>query len=124
MKMSKSSRAVDKKLQVNNTLQVPFSSINYGMDTTPEGRLVIRELLNATWDGLGDGETAIFPIQIFILKDGVNYNPGDINYDLFQLSMKVSAKRLYPNYCSQDSSFNLPYYKPEDPRTIVATMGE
>ena len=103
--------------------QVPFSSINYGMDTSNEGRLVIRELLNATWEGLGDGETPIFPIQIFVLKDGINYNSNDINYDLFKYSMKVSAKRLYPNYLSQDSSFNLPYYKPDDPRTFAATMG-
>lgn len=123
MKMSKSSRAVDKKLQANNILQVPFSSINYGMDTSNEGRLVIKELLNATWDGLGNGETPIFPIQIFVLKSGINYNPDDINYDLFQYSMKVSAKRLYPNYLSQDSTFNLPYYKPDDPRTFAATMG-
>ena len=76
--------------------QTVFSSINYGMDTTPEGRLVIREILNVTWAGMGKGETAIFPVQIFTLLEGVNYNESDINYDLFKQSMKVSAKRLYP----------------------------
>jgi len=93
------------------------------MDTTPEGRLVIREMLNVTWSGMGNGETAIFPVQIFSLLKGVNYDPEDINYDLFKYSMKVSAKRLYPNYNSVGSSFNLPYYKPDDYRTIATTMG-
>lgn len=106
-----------------STAQVPFSSINYGMCTSPEGRLVIRETLKATWEGLGNGETAIFPIQIFVIKEGINYNPEDINYDLFQQAMKTSAKRLYPNFLSQDASYNLPYYKPDDPRTFAATMG-
>ena len=76
--------------------QVPFSSINYGMDTSPEGRLVIREVLNATEAGLGNGETPIFPISVFQLKDGVNYNIHDPNYDLFRQACKVSAKRLFP----------------------------
>ena len=103
--------------------QVPFSSLNYGMDTSPEGRLVIRELLQATWEGLGDGETPIFPVQVFQLKAGVNYNPEDINYDLFKLAMKVSAKRLFPNFVSIDASFNLPYYKPGVYQTYAAAMG-
>ena len=76
--------------------QVPFSSINYGMDTSPEGRLVIREVLNATEAGLGNGETPIFPISVFQLKAGVNYNIDDPNYDLFRQACKVSAKRLFP----------------------------
>ena len=76
--------------------QVPFSSINYGMDTSPEGRLVIREVLNAIDAGLGNGETPIFPISVFQLKSGVNYNVGDKNYDLFRQACKVSAKRLFP----------------------------
>ena len=76
--------------------QVPFSSINYGMDTSPEGRLVIREVLNAIDAGLGNGETPIFPISVFQLKSGVNYNVEDTNYDLFRQACKVSAKRLFP----------------------------
>lgn len=76
--------------------QVPFSSINYGMDTSPEGRLVIREVLNAIDAGLGNGETPIFPISVFQLKSGVNYNVNDPNYDLFRQACKVSAKRLFP----------------------------
>ncbi len=76
--------------------QVPFSSINYGMDTSPEGRLVIREVLNAIDAGLGNGETPIFPISVFQLKSGVNYNVDDKNYDLFRQACKVSAKRLFP----------------------------
>lgn len=103
--------------------QTVFSSINYGMDTTPEGRLVIREILNVTWAGMGNGETAIFPVQIFSLLEGVNYNPEDINYDLFKYSMKVSARRLYPNYTSQHAPFNYQYYKPDDYRTWVTSMG-
>ena len=78
--------------------QTPFSSINYGTDISPEGRMVMRNVLLATDAGLGHGETPIFPIQIFRVKEGVNYNPGDPNYDLFQLSCKVSAKRLFPNF--------------------------
>lgn len=103
--------------------QVPFSSLNYGTDTSEEGRLVMHELLKATDEGLGDGETPIFPIQIFKVKDGVNYNPGDPNYDLFKLAMKVSAKRLFPNFTFIDAPFNLQYYKPGHPETEVATMG-
>ena len=103
--------------------QVPFSSVNYGTDTSPEGRLVTEMLLKATDAGLGEGETPIFPVQIFKIKDGVNYKPGDPNYDLFKLSIKVSAKRLYPNWESLDAPFNLQYYKAGDPDTEVATMG-
>ena len=103
--------------------QTPFSSINYGTDTSPEGRMVIRNILMAEDAGLGFGETPIFPIHIFKVKEGVNYNEGDPNYDLFQLSMKVSAKRLFPNYVFLDAPFNLQYYKPGHPETEVATMG-
>lgn len=103
--------------------QTPFSSINYGTDTTPEGRLVIRCILEAEDAGLGHGETPIFPIHIFKIKEGVNYNPEDPNYDLFQLSCRVSARRLFPNYVFLDSPFNLQYYKPGRPETEVATMG-
>lgn len=103
--------------------QVPFSSINYGMDTSPEGRLVIREVLNAIDAGLGNGETPIFPISVFQLKSGVNYNVDDINYDLFRQACKVSAKRLFPNFVNIDASYNLPYYKPGDYNSCVATMG-
>ena len=103
--------------------QTPFSSINYGTDISPEGRMVMRNVLLATDAGLGHGETPIFPIQIFRVKEGVNYNPGDPNYDLFQLSCKVSAKRLFPNFSFIDSPFNLQYYKPGHPETEIAYMG-
>lgn len=103
--------------------QVPFSSINYGMDTTPEGRLVTREVLNAIWSGLGNGETPIFPISVFQLKAGVNYNPEDRNYDLFMKACKVSAKRLFPNFVNLDAPYNLQYYKEGDYNSYVATMG-
>ena len=103
--------------------QVPFSSLNYGTCTSWEGRLAIEQLLKATDAGLGHGETPIFPIQIFRVKEGVNYNPGDPNYDLFQLAMRVSAKRLFPNFSFQDAPFNLKYYKPGHPETEIAYMG-
>ena len=103
--------------------QVPFSSINYGMDTSWEGRLAVEQLLLATEAGLGNGETPIFPIQIFRVKEGVNYNPGDPNYDLFKLAMRVSAKRLFPNFSFQDAPFNLQYYKEGHPETEIAYMG-
>jgi len=103
--------------------QTPFSSINYGTDTTPEGRMAIRNILLALDAGLGHGETCIFPIHIFKVKEGVNYNEGDPNYDLFQLSCKVSARRLFPNYTFLDAPFNLQYYVPGRPETEVATMG-
>ena len=103
--------------------QVPFSSINYGTDTSPEGRMVMRNLLLATDAGLGNGETPIFPVQIFKVKEGVNFNKEDPNYDLFRLSCKVSAKRLFPNFSFLDAPFNLQYYKPGDYNTEVAYMG-
>ena len=103
--------------------QVPFSSINYGTDTSPEGRMVMRNLLLATDAGLGDGETPIFPVQIFKVKEGVNYEKGDPNYDLFRLAMKTSAKRLFPNFSFLDAPFNKQYYKPNDYNTEVAYMG-
>jgi ribonucleoside-triphosphate reductase len=103
--------------------QVPFSSINYGTDTSWAGRLAVSQLLKATEAGLGHGETPIFPIQIFRVKEGVNYNPGDTNYDLFKLAMKCSAKRLFPNFSFIDAPFNLQYYKPGHPETEVAYMG-
>ncbi len=103
--------------------QIPFSSINYGTDTSPEGRLVIKNLLLAAEAGLGNGETPIFPIHIFKVKEGVNYNPGDPNYDLFQLACRVSAKRLFPNFSFLDAPYNLKYYKPGRPETEIAYMG-
>ena len=103
--------------------QVPFSSINYGLDTSDEARMIVKNLLLATESGLGHGETPIFPIQIFRVKEGVNYNPTDPNYDLFKLSMKVSAKRLFPNYSFIDAPFNLQYYKEGDYASEVGYMG-
>ncbi len=103
--------------------QVPFSSLNYGTDTSPEGRMVIRNLLTATEAGLGGGETPIFPVQIFKVKDGVNYKEGDPNYDLFRMAVKTSAQRLFPNFSFLDAPFNLQYYKEGDYNTEVAYMG-
>ncbi len=103
--------------------QVPFTSVNLGTDISEEGRMITRNLLLATEAGLGAGETAIFPISIFKVKDGVNYNPEDPNYDLFKLSIRVSAKRLFPTYEFIDAPFNLQYYKKGDFRTELATMG-
>lgn len=103
--------------------QVPFSSINFGTDTSVEGRMLMKNLLLAQEAGLGNGETPIFPILIFKVKEGVNYNPEDPNYDLFRLSMKVSSKRLFPNFVFVDAPFNLQYYKPNDYRSEIATMG-
>lgn len=103
--------------------QVPFTSINFGTDTSPAGRLVSRALLDATDAGLGHGETPIFPISIFKVKSGINYNPEDPNYDLFKRAMEVSSKRLFPNFSFIDAPFNLKYYKPGDYRTEIATMG-
>ena len=103
--------------------QIPFSSINYGTDTSPEARMLIRNLLAATEAGLGDGETAIFPIQIFRVKEGINFNPGDPNYDLFQQSCRVSSKRMFPNFSFQDAPFNLQYYQEGKPETEIAYMG-
>ena len=103
--------------------QTPFSSINYGTDTSPEGRMVIKNILLAEEAGLGFGETPIFPIHIFKVKEGVNYNKQDPNYDLFKLACKVSAKRLFPNFSFIDAPFNLQYYKPGPPETEIAYMG-
>lgn len=103
--------------------QVPFSSINYGMDVSPEGRMVMRNILLATEAGLGGGETPIFPIQIFRVKSGVSFNPGDPNYDLYRLAIRTSAKRLFPNFSFVDAPFNLQYYKPGHPETEIAYMG-
>ena len=103
--------------------QIPFSSINYGTDTSVEGRLVMENVLLATESGLGNGETPIFPIQIFKMKEGINYNEGDPNYDLFKLACRVSAKRLFPNFSFIDAPFNYQYYKEGDPDTEVAYMG-
>lgn len=102
--------------------QIPFSSINYGMDTSAEGRLIIENILLATESGLGNGETPIFPIHIFKIKEGVNYNPQDPNYDLFKLACRVSAKRLFPNFSFLDAPFNAKHYK-GTPETEVAYMG-
>ena len=103
--------------------QVPFSSINFGTDTTAEGRMVIRNYLYALDSGLGRGETPIFPISIFKVKEGVNFNKEDPNYDLFRLSCEVSSKRLFPNFSFIDSKFNKEYYKEGDYRTEVGYMG-
>ena len=103
--------------------QVPFSSINYGTDTSPEGRMIIKNVLLANEAGLGNGETPIFPIHIFKVKEGVNYNPTDPNYDLFKLACRVSAKRLFPNFSFIDAPYNLQYYKEGDYNTEVSYMG-
>ena len=107
--------------------QVPFSSINYGTDTSPEGRLIIRELLKSTYEGVGNGQTAIFPIQIFKCKKGVNVNPEDPNYDLFQYATQVTAKRFFPNYLNLDAPFNTSeLWDANDPKRYLhepATMG-
>ena len=107
--------------------QVVFSSINYGTDTSAEGRCVIRELLNSTYDGVGNGETAIFPIQIWKKKRGVNYMPTDPNYDLYCLACKVTARRFFPNFLNLDATFNQSEaWKADDPKRYmheVATMG-
>ena len=103
--------------------QVPFSSINFGTDTSAEGRMVIKNYLYALDSGLGRGETPIFPISIFKVKEGVNFNKEDPNYDLFRLSCEVSSKRLFPNFSFIDSKFNKEYYKEGDYKTEVGYMG-
>ena len=103
--------------------QVPFSSVNFGTDTSPEGRMVIKNFLLSADRGLGHGETPIFPVSIFKVKEGVNYNKEDPNYDLFRLACQVSAKRLFPNFAFIDAPFNKAFYKPEDHNTEVAYMG-
>ena len=103
--------------------QVPFSSINYGTDTSHEGRLVIEQILDATIAGMGENETPIFPIQIFKVKEGVNFRPEDPNYDLYLKALKTSAKRLFPNFSFLDAPFNKIYYKEDNPHTEIAYMG-
>ncbi|WP_317855438.1 anaerobic ribonucleoside triphosphate reductase [Chakrabartyella piscis] len=103
--------------------QTPFSSVNYGMDTSTEGRMIMKNMLLVTEVGLGNGETAIFPIQIFRVKEGINFNPGEVNYDLFQLACRVSAKRLFPNFSFQDAPYNLKFYDPKNPDTEISYMG-
>lgn len=103
--------------------QIPFSSLNYGTDTSEEGRMVMRNLLLAEEAGLGNGETPIFPIHIFKVKEGINFNKEDINYDLFKLACRVSAKRLFPNFSFLDAPFNLQYYKEGHPETEATYMG-
>ena len=103
--------------------QVPFSSINFGTDTSSEGRIVIENFLLATEKGLGKGETPIFPVSIFKVKEGINYNKEDKNYDMFKLACRVSAKRLFPNFSFLDAPFNKEFYKKGDYKTEVGYMG-
>ena len=107
--------------------QVVFSSINYGTDTSAEGRCIMREILLSTYDGVGNGETAIFPIQIWKKKRGVNYLPEDRNYDLYQLACKVTARRFFPNFLNLDATFNQnEKWRADDPERYkweIATMG-
>ena len=109
-------------LQSRSGNQLPFSSINYGTCTLPEGRLVIRSILESSIKGVGNGATSIFPCQIFQLMDGVNTSPKDKNYDLFELAIECTSKRLYPNYCNCDWSNDIGFNK-DDPRTYPSTMG-
>lgn len=103
--------------------QVPFTSVTFGLNTSAEGRMVIESLLDASMNGLGHGETPIFPQLIFQCKQGINQNPGEPNYDLFLKAIECSSKRLFPNFVNVDADFNLQYYDPEDPDTFIATMG-
>ncbi|HPF86426.1 MAG TPA: anaerobic ribonucleoside triphosphate reductase [Candidatus Limiplasma sp.] len=103
--------------------QVSLSTVNYGLDTSPEARMVMRNLLIATEEGVGHGDAPLFPVQIFRVKEGVNYNPGDPNYDLFRLAVRVSAKRPFPHFSFMDAPFNLPYYKKGNYDTEVAYAG-
>ena len=103
--------------------QVPFSSINFGTDISMEGRMISRNLMSAEYAGLGNGETPIFPITIFKIKTGVNFEPGSPNYDLYQQALRTTAKRLFPNFAFIDAPFNLQYYRPGHPETEVAYMG-
>lgn len=103
--------------------QVPFSSINYGTNTTEEGRMIIKNVLLATRAGLGHHETPIFPVQVFRMKKGINFDEGDPNYDLFKLACQTSAERLFPNFEYQDVPYNLQYYKEGKPETYLAVMG-
>jgi len=103
--------------------QTPFSTINYGMDVSAEGRMVMKNVMLATEAGLGNGETPIYPIQVFRVKKGISLNPGDPNYDLFKLACRCSAKRLFPNFAFVDAPYNLKYYKEGKPETEIAYMG-
>ena len=103
--------------------QVPFSSINYGTNTTPEGQMLIENTLEATEEGLGNGETSIFPVQIFKIKEGINANPGDPNYYLLEKAVEVTSKRMYPNFVNIDVPGNIEYYREGKPETEMATMG-
>jgi len=103
--------------------QVSFSSVNFGTDYSPEGRMVTKNFLLAADKGLGKNETPIFPISIFKVKEGINFNKGEPNYDLFQLACKVSAKRLLPNFAFIDAPFNLQFYVKGDYKTEIAYMG-
>jgi ribonucleoside-triphosphate reductase len=126
--MDDTRRAMTSMIMTLNTMhsragaQVPFTSINFGTDTSSAGRMVTRCMLESLYDGMG-GETPLFPISVFKVKDGINYRTGDTNYDLFILAMKVSAKRLLPNFLFLDQPYNLMYYRDGDPRSEVATMG-
>ena len=103
--------------------QTPFSSINYGTDTSEEGRMIVKNVLLATQKGLGRSETPIFPVQIFKIKESVNLDQNSKNYDLFKLAIKTSAKRLFPNFTFCDSPYNAQYYKEGHPETEIAVMG-
>lgn len=103
--------------------QVPFTSINFGLDTSKEGRMVSKCLMQAQSNGLGNGETPIFPILVFKVKEGINYNPEDKNYDLLKMSFEVTAKRLFPNWIFEDAPFNLDCYDEKHPELSIATMG-
>lgn len=103
--------------------QVPYSSLNYGTDTTPQGRMVIRNLLRATKAGLGDGGMPIFPVHIFKIKEGVNLNPGEPNYDLFQMAIQVACERVSLHFSFLDAPFNLRWYRPGDYRSETAYQG-
>ena len=103
--------------------QVPFSSVNFGTDISEEGRMISKNLMLSQEKGLGNGETPIFPILIFKVKEGINLNKEDKNYDLFRLAMRVSSKRLFPNFSFLDAPFNIKYYQPDKPETEVVYMG-
>lgn len=103
--------------------QVPFSSVNFGTDISEEGRMISKNLMLSQEKGLGNGETPIFPILIFKVKEGINLNKEDKNYDLFRLAMRVSSKRLFPNFSFLDAPFNIKYYQPNKPETEVVYMG-
>lgn len=106
-----------------NGAQVPFVSVNFGLDTSKEGRMVSKCLMRAQYHGLGDGSTPIFPILIWKLKKGISSQKGDPNYDLYLQALKTSAKRLFPTYVNVDAPFNLEHFDPKHPENAIATMG-